>query len=200
MKIEALLSSDDGWTIQSKSLLRLKSKESIGRPSIGRPSLDEAYRKRQNEDDRLIVPDPSLSGYLKSDSLETGQLTTRSPSRANLSLSSLKCQMVLPSAFNQSILGLRVQELDRPGSQHIVQSTFSEKSSSSKGRTERTPWIVQRSTGFDFVKLQSIPAPFAIQSRNYGSTAPKDRAVDVSGSKVSPPPAAVGMVSLSLPV
>lgn len=42
-----------------------------------RPSLDEAYRKRQNEDDRLIVPDPFLSGYLKSDSLETGQLTTR---------------------------------------------------------------------------------------------------------------------------
>ena len=73
-----------------------------------RPSLDSAYGKRQNEDDRLIVPDPSLSGYLKSDSLETGQLTTRSPSRANLSLSSLKCQMVLPSAFNQSILGLRV--------------------------------------------------------------------------------------------
>lgn len=29
-----------------------------------RPSLDEAYRKRQNEDDRLIVPDPFLSGYL----------------------------------------------------------------------------------------------------------------------------------------
>lgn len=27
-------------------------------------------------------------------------------------------------------------------SQHIVQSTFSEKPSSSKGRTERTPWIV----------------------------------------------------------
>lgn len=39
-----------------------------------RPSLDEAYRKRQNEADRLIVPDP---GYSKSDSLETGQLTTR---------------------------------------------------------------------------------------------------------------------------
>lgn len=44
-----------------------------------RPSLDEAYRKRrQNEDDRLIVPDPSLSGYFQSDSLETDQLTTRS--------------------------------------------------------------------------------------------------------------------------
>lgn len=83
-------------------------------------------------------------------------------------------------------------------SQHIVQSTFSEKSSSSKGRTERTPWIVSRSTGFDFVELQSIPAPFAIQSRNYGST--KDRAVDVSGSKVFLPPAAVGIVCSSLPV
>lgn len=53
-------------------------------------------------------------------------------------------------------------------------------------------------TGFDFVELQSIPAPFAIKPRNYGS---KDRAVDVSGSKVyPPPPPAVGMVCSSLPV
>ena len=56
----------------------------------------------------------------------------------------------------------------------------------------------QRATGFDFVELQSIPAPFAIKPRNYGS---KDRAVDVSGSKVyPPPPPAVGMVCSSLPV
>lgn len=41
-----------------------------------RPSLDSAYGKRQNEDDRLIVPDPFLS-YLVSNSLERGQLTTR---------------------------------------------------------------------------------------------------------------------------
>lgn len=51
----------------------------------------------------------------------------------------------------------------------------------------------QRATGFDFVELQSIPAPFA--PRNYGS---KDRAVDVSGSKVYPPPALVLYISLLL--
>jgi hypothetical protein len=41
--------------------------------------------------------------------------------------------------------------------------------------------------------------PLPLQS-NPGTTAPKDRAVDVSGSKVSLPPAAVGIVCLSLPV
>ena len=78
-----------------------------------------------------------------------------------------------------------------------MQSTFCPVQAKGGQRELHRSLLGQRATGFDFVELQSIPAPFAIQSRNYGS---KDRAVDVSGSKVYPPPPAVGIVCSSLPV